>query len=456
MIELIEKLLIERFPYSCVIVNENDEIVYVYGKTDKFLELPPGKAALNIIEMAREGMKLEMSVGIRKARLQKKEVVYENLEIRTNGSISVINLVIIPIQEPHPLQHLLLVIFKVVDPCRQMDSQEISKDIKQRTESFIEELQQELKHTKENLQTTIEELETSNEELKSANEELQSSNEELQSTNEEMETSKEELQSVNEELVTVNAELQCKIDELFKVSDDMNNLLASTDIATVFLDKNLTIKKFTPAMAGIMNFINSDIGRSVEDISSNLVNPGLTADVQEVIRNLIPKTSEVMDKKGKWYIQRILPYRTINNVINGVVVTFMDITDFKHLESRLESSDAFARSIVETVKTPLLVLDAQLHIVSANCSFHSLFNTTNKKTKGKSIFEIGSQQLNIPEFRKKLEGIIPEKVILENFEIELKIPKQAEKTALINAHQLVQIGEQSEGILVAFEMIKQQ
>ena len=202
----------------------------------------------------------------------------------------------------------------------------------------IKELEHEVASTKEYLRTTIEELETSNEELKSTNEELQSANEELQSTNEELETSKEEQQSINEELITVNSEIQQKIDALSKANDDMNNLLAATQIGTVFLDTNLNIQRFTPQAKKIINLIDGDVGRPLRHIVHNLEYDHLVEDAQEALRTLSLKEVEIRATNDTWYSMRVLPYRTTQNVIEGVVVTFVDISDRKHAEMELEET----------------------------------------------------------------------------------------------------------------------
>ena len=196
-------------------------------------------------------------------------------------------------------------------------------------------LEQELQSTKEYLQTTIEELETSNEELKSTNEELQSTNEELQSTNEELETSREELQSTNEELETVNAELQNKVEQLSDANNDLNNLLGATEVATLFLDNDINVKRFTPRAAEIFKLIAADDGRPIGDIVHNLQYDELVDDAKKVLENLGRVEKEVRTKEGNWFFMRILPYRTVDNAIDGVVVTFIDITRQKHLEQRL-------------------------------------------------------------------------------------------------------------------------
>jgi two-component system CheB/CheR fusion protein len=209
-------------------------------------------------------------------------------------------------------------------------------DEAKKMEPRIAALEQELQSTKEYLQTTIEELETSNEELKSTNEELQSTNEELQSTNEELETSREELQSTNEELETVNNELQNKVEQLSDANNDLNNLLGSTEVATLFLDNDVRIKRFTPGASEIFKLIGADVGRSIGDIVHNLKYEDLLKDVNEVLRNLGRIEKEIQTKNDNWFLMRILPYRTMDNAIDGVAVTFIDITKQKNLEQRLK------------------------------------------------------------------------------------------------------------------------
>src|SRR5208283_3969941 len=214
------------------------------------------------------------------------------------------------------------------------------------TDSCIDEIERELQVTRENLQATIEGKEAANEELKSTNEELQSTNEELQSMNEEMETAKEELQSTNEELVTVNSELQAKIDEMSDLNNDVNNLLASTEIGTVFLNSNLGIKRFTPSMTKLFSLIPTDIGRPIHDLTTKISYPDLYKDAQMVLDTLQSKETEVMAGDGRWLLMRILPYRTKENVIDGVVITFIDITDRKRALEQMHAAKNFAERIV--------------------------------------------------------------------------------------------------------------
>jgi two-component system CheB/CheR fusion protein len=326
---LAEKVILEDYAPPGVLVNAKFEIVHFMGKTDRYLETPIGKASFNILKMAREGLRFKLSTALHNAVRQKKTTQYDAVRIKHNGEFRIVDLTVRPLTEMKDAGGFMLVMFDDRTSSEQPASKKRKKTIKEDSDPMSASLEKELESTKEHLQTTIEEMETSNEELKSTNEELQSVNEELQSTNEELETSKEELQSTNEELVTVNTELQNKVDELSQANNDINNLLASTDIGTVFLDTDLRIKRFTPTMTKIINLISTDIGRPVSDITSKLRYVNIERDSKEVLDTLIHKEVETKDDQGKYFTVRISPYRTTENVIDGLVITFLDATRVK-------------------------------------------------------------------------------------------------------------------------------
>ena len=361
--ELAERALLQHYTPACAIVNERCEVLYIHGRSGKYLEPASGEASLNILRMAREGLRLELTTAIRKVIAQKKPVRYPDLHVKTNGERQTVNLTVRPVLEPPSMRGLIMVLFEDVLPeSRVEDVAAVGEPVTDK-EQRIAVLERELRSKEEYLQTTIEELETSNEELKSTNEELQSSNEELQSTNEELETSKEELQSVNEELVTVNTELQKKIDELSQANNDMSNLLAGTGVGTIFVDHRLCIQRFTPASTSVINLIQADIGRPVGHIVSNLVGyDGLVQDVQEVLDNLVPKEAEVQTREGLWYLMRILPYRTLENVIEGVVLTFVEITELKQAEASLRRM----ATVVQDSNDTITVQDFEGRIIAWN------------------------------------------------------------------------------------------
>ncbi|MDC4222840.1 MAG: PAS domain-containing protein [Candidatus Manganitrophus sp.] len=309
--------------------------------------------------------------------------------------------------------------------------------------------------TKETLQTTIEELETSNEELKSTNEEMQSTNEELQSTNEEMETSKEELQSINEELVTVNSELQNKIDELSQANNDMMNLLSSTDIGTIFLDSALRIKRFTPAVAKVVHLIPSDIGRPISHITANLVCENFTADIEQVLRTLVFKQTELQSREGEWYLMKILPYRTMENRIDGVIITFLNITELKRSKVAQKALLDYTNGLIEAMDQPLVILTKRLRLLSANEAFYKMFRIRREESDGQLLFNLGGGQWNIPALKKALEESLTDHLAARTIEVEQTFPELGKKRLKIGLHKVNlkknAVIEEEELILLFFE-----
>ena len=326
-----EKIILEKFSLPCLLINAKYDILYFNGDTSHFLIPPMGEPSFNLLKMIREELRLVLNTVLIRAVKQHTTVTQENIRVRHNGFWLSFNLTVQPLTGAGDSQRLFMVVFQ--DKKLQKTNRKKTKDSeKGEVSQQIKTLEQELHSTKEYLQTTIEELETTNEELKSSNEELQSTNEELQSTNEELETSKEELQSTNEELITVNFELQSKVDELSRANNDINNLLASTEIGTIFLDTRLRIKRFTPTMTKIFNLIVSDIDRPISDITSNIEYQNFAADAQLVLDTLIPKEVIVRNQAQRFFSTRIVPYRTLENRIDGVVITFVDITKIHQAE----------------------------------------------------------------------------------------------------------------------------
>jgi len=399
------------------------------------------------LEMAREGLRHDLAAGLRRARLQKRNVLLEGLRVKTNGSSHWVNVSVAPMGRSEGLGEFLMVAFEELSQKRpQVNKSKAS--VSPSAARRISQLEQELKYSQESLQTTIEELETSNEELKSSNEELQSTNEELQSTNEELETSKEELQSLNEELVTVNAELQGKIDELSSANDDMKNLLDSTKIATLFLDSDLRIKRFTAEATRIANLIPGDVGRPVAHVVSNLEQDSLAADAQQVIDSLVSKERAVRTKEGRWYLSRIIPYRTIENMIDGVVITLTDISEQKKAETTITDARNFAEGVVESVREPLLVLDRNLTVMAANSAFYSFFKTAAEETVGHGFFQLAQRQWDTPALRELLEKVLPQNSSVLDYRVEHEFPRIGRKKLSINARRIFREGVGTETILL--------
>jgi two-component system CheB/CheR fusion protein len=337
----------------------------------------------------------------------KEPVRHPGLRVKTNGDFTTVNLTVRPVTAGPGAaaeSNLFLVIFEEAPADEQrrekaaVDAVEAAGEAGLDVDARIAALKQELRSKEEYLQTTNEELETSNEELKSSNEEMQSVNEELQSTNEEMETSKEELQSVNEELATVNAELQQKVADLSRAINDMNNLLAGTGIGTVFVDHQLRIQRFTPAVTQVINLILSDVGRPVGHIVSNLAGyNSLVGDIQEVLNTLTPKEVEVRTQAGGWYLLRIRPYRTLENVIEGAVITFTEITEMKKVQAALRESEALRRLavVVRDAHDAILVQDLEGCIIAWNQGAVRMYGWSEAEALAKNIRDL------IPEDRRE-------------------------------------------------------
>lgn len=366
---LTNTILLQEYSPASVLTNEKGDILYITGKTGKYLEPAAGKAILNVFVMAREGLRHEIIIAFRKATKSIQPISLKNLKISQNTNLVLVDVSIRKIEKPEALSGLFLIVFVDV-PTPVATGKGSQKEIKNKHNSQMMTLEAELQRTKEELQITIEEMQTSQEELKSTNEELQSTSEEMQSTNEELTSSKEEMQSLNEELQTVNAELQNKIDEYILITNDFKNLLDGTDIATVFLDKELRIRRFTKQVSRVFNMIPTDIGRPIMDLGSKLDYPEFLHDTKEVLETLIFKEVEIQSLANIWYLVKIMPYRTIDDRILGLVVTFTNITKTKDLEFALrninEALDIHLREVQNLLSEKEIILKEVHHRIKNN------------------------------------------------------------------------------------------
>jgi two-component system, chemotaxis family, CheB/CheR fusion protein len=397
--ELTEHALLEQYAPVGALVTDKGEILYLRGRTGRYLEPAPGEADMNVLKMAREGLRHELAHALRKAVSLREPVSRTGLRVKTNGGFSSVDLTVRPVVDTDSVNtaaggSLFLIILQepVQVPGTDAHAQQAgSADAPQADGAApecddgsdglplaarIAELKRELRARDEYYQSMTEELETSNEELKSANEEMQSINEELHSTNEELETSREELQSVNEELATVNVELQVKLSDLSHVTNDMNNLMAGTGIATIFVDDQLLIQRFTPAASQVIHLIGADVGRPLHHIVSKLVSyDGLADDIRSVLRDLVPKEIEVQNNEGRWFQLRIMPYRTLENVIQGVVATFVDVTELKQTQAALREANSLRRLavVVRDAYDAITVMDVDGKILAWNPGAEHLY-----------------------------------------------------------------------------------
>ena len=343
---LADQLLLQRFSPPAVLTNDKGDILYISGRTGKYLEPAAGKANWNIFAMTREGLRFGLGTAFQKAVRQKEAVSVKGLTIGEGAGRQSVDITVQAIKEPEALRGMVMIIFTDVATPPQKPVPARSKSAPSDT-ATVHDLKRELQQFREDLQTTREEMQASQEELTSTNEELQSTNEELQSTNEELTTSREEMQSLNEELQTVNAEQQSKMDELSRVNNDMRNLLNSTEIVTVFLDNQLHVRRFTTGADKLFKLIPGDVGRPLSDITGNLLYPDMSDEAQKVLQTLIFSEKQVASTDGHWYAVRIMPYRTMEDVIAGVVITFSNITAAKELEAELRAEIARLGKLLE-------------------------------------------------------------------------------------------------------------
>ncbi len=343
---LADQMLLQHHSPPAVLVNDNGDILYINGRTGKYLEPAAGKANWSIFSMTREGLRFDLGSAFQKATRLKETVTVKGLKVGINGGAQTVDITVQPINEPETLRGMVMIVFNDVatPPIKKRlgSSKSTSPD-----NIRLLELESELVQHREELQTTREEMQSSQEELKSTNEELQSTNEELQSTNEELTTSREEMQSLNEELQTVNAEQQSKMDELSRMNNDMRNLLNSTEVVTVFLDNDLHIRRYTNGADKLFKLRQGDVGRPLSKIVTDLLYPDMPEVAREVVRTLVFSEKQVTARDGRWYSVRIMPYRTVDDVIGGVVITFANITTFKRSEIELQEENTLLKALLE-------------------------------------------------------------------------------------------------------------
>lgn len=362
--QIAEETLLKNYTPSAVIVNADGDILYFHEQTGKYLEPAAGEATLNLLKMAREGLRLLLLNLVRKAAQDQVTVTEHHVQVKVNETFEMVDLTVRPLDHPE-IEDLLLVLFQPAPaPVFEASLEDGIFGESDTSRQRVIGLEHELQNTREHLQSTVEDLETSNEELKSTNEELQSANEELQSTNEELTSAKEEVQSVNEELMTVNTELENKIDELSRANDDLHNLLTSVDIGIIFLDQDLRIARFSPFAAEFLNLRETDIDRPISDLGSKLDYRGLVDDAKIVLDTLESRKREVR-LDDDWYVVRIRPYRTGENMIDGVIITIANITEQKHAQRNLHK---LSRAVDQSTSI-ILITDVKGRIDYANQRF---------------------------------------------------------------------------------------
>ena len=443
---LADQMLLENFSPPGVLVNEKGDIIYISGHTGNYLEAAVGKANMNIFAMLREGLRKEFTTAFHEVLMKKDTVVLHSIKLATNNVTQTIDVKIKWIDKPEPLNGMVMIIF--TDSPEMTKSRGYVKKGKKKPDNIREtELEKELKRTREELQNTLEEMQTSQEEQKSTNEELQSANEELQSTNEELTTSKEEMQSLNEELQTVNSELQAKVDDFSRVNNDMKNLLNSTDIATLFLDKELKIRRFTNQTTKIFQLIKSDIGRPFTDQVSDLIYPDLTNDAQEVLRTLIFIEKQIPTKDGRWFSIRIMPYRTFDDRIDGLVITFINTSDIKQMEVKFDESEQMNQMFLNSFSDILIKLSTDFKILEFNKEAEHLFGKKRKDVLNQNYFQKFIPEQDKKKTEKEINKLLKGK---SESKIKMKVKAAGGKIKIIDCSIKLLINKQNmpNGIII--------
>ena len=427
-VTLYTELLAEHYAPDGVFVNASLDVLYIQGEADRYLKLPRRQAHLNLATMMDEAPVTQLRTGVQKVLEQRIPLQYQTVTLKEGERTDV---TFTPFQPDEGGVLLVFITFGIPRAAPPDEEHIEAADRDTLLQERIRQLERILSEKEEVLQSLTEQLESSNEELQASNEELISSNEELQSSN-------EELQSMNEELYTVNTELQEKIEELITSNNDIDNLLKSTQIATLFLDEQLQIRMFTPALSEIIPVTSADIGRALDHFSINLKDTSLVSDAQSVLLHNHPVEREVTTGDHKHFLLRIFPYQSSEGTISGLVITLVDLTEITQAQQDLQDAKNYAESIVESVKDPLVVLDEALVVVSANSAFYKTFSVTPKETVNRQVYTLGNGQWNQAELRTLLKTIIPNNTIVNDYIIRQNFPSTGLRVLQLDAVRVMQ------------------
>ncbi|MFI5387242.1 MAG: CheR family methyltransferase, partial [Fimbriimonadales bacterium] len=445
--EQVNRLLLVKYAPTSVVIDDNFRIVEFRGDVGPYLAPHAGEADLSLFRMVREDLGLHLGAAVEEARQKNMGIRLEGIPISHDGS-QTIAVDVTPLATAGLGRHFL-VSFEDEPPPRAGAGAAASADATAiptepaDTLGRISQLETELSSTRRYLQSIIEEL-------RSANEEAQSTNEELLGSNEELQTAKEELQAANEEMQTLNAEMEGRNAELKVLTDDLLNLLASLQVPILMLDASLRIRRFTQVSEKLLNLISTDIGRPVSDLKPRINAPDLEKMILQVIETLAPDEREVQDQEGRWYSLRVRPYRTSENRIEGAVLQLIDVDQLKKTLDQVGLARDYASAIVETVREPLIVLDPELRIESANRAFFQVFRTSPEETLKRSVYEVGGGQFDLAKLRDLLARVAQTDSVIEGVEIERDFERIGRKTILLNARRIDQGGRTGQ-ILLAFE-----
>ncbi len=429
--DLTQRALIDAYAPASVLINQKGDCLYYSGSTDRYLRVAAGEPSRDLLAMVRDGLRSKLGAAIRQANEERRRAIVTDARVSRGDHLVVVSIEVQPL-ESESATFLLVSFFD--EPERGEPASGLNEA--SNTGSRVPELERELDATRMELQSAIRDLEISAAEQTAINEEAMSVNEEFQSTNEELVSSKEELQALNEELTALNSQLQETLDRQRDTSNDLQNILDSTGVATLFLDSELNIRFFTPAAKTLFRVIATDIGRPLADLTALATDPELIGDARAVLANFAPLGREIIAENGAWYTRRILPYRTQDNRIEGVVITFADVSEMKSAEREIQAARAYSDSIIDTIRQPLVVLDDRLRIVSANRSFDLMFAIEAAEAAGKPLGTVAGQNSGVAGLRAFLERVRNEPSDIEDYETEIDLPTFGRRLLLLNARKL--------------------
>ena len=447
--DLTHRALIETYAPASVLVDRKYECLYYSGPTDRYLQVAAGEPSRDLLAMARQGLRTKLRAVVQQASRDHAHATATGAETSYGGSAVAVRIEVHPVQRDG--EELLLVSF-FEEPAHEPRADrpaEPTDDV-----SRVAELERELEATRKELESAIHNLEIANEDQKAINQEAMSANEEFQSTNEELMTSREELQSLNEELTALNSQLQETLERQRSTSNDLQNILDSSGVATLFLDSELNIRFFTPAAKSLFRVIATDIGRPLADLTPLAADHDLLADARAVLTSLAPLGREIEADGGAWYVRRILPYRTQDNRIDGVVITFADISEIKAAERQIRAAHAYSDSVIDTIRQPLVVLDEELRVVSANRSFYRTFALAAEDTVGRPLGLIADGHQGIRALGGFLDRVqVEQPVPAEDYEVDTELPLVGRRLLLLNAREIHDGSLGGRKILLAIEDI---
>jgi len=417
--DLSRRVLLDSYAPASVLIDDKLVCIYYFGSTENYLHVPSGTASHNLLVLARQGLRSKLRVALQRARSDAKLAVVSGATLQRNGVSIPVRIEVRPVKSED--KEFFLVSLMDEPEVRVVEHQHIAGSIQD--SSRVAELEKIVEALQEELLETSRELEISSADQEAINEEAQSLNEEFQSTNEELETSKEELQSLNEELTALNGQLTATVSQQRNTADDLENILRSSELAIVFLDSALNIRFFSSAAKTLLNAIESDIGRPVEDLAHRFEDDNLLKDIRSVLQKKVALSREVRSDSGEWYTRRILPYRAHIGLTEGVVVTFINISVMKAAEIRVEEARAYADNVIDTALQPAVVIDDELRIVSSNSSFRDLFQVTVTDSVGQPLTAIAKACLDVPVVNVFLDRTQAEAAPIENYEVEIVLPR---------------------------------